>query len=72
MRMTELTKYQKSRMCLCLYCHQQITENQEFEFCTTKFGKSTIYTFIHSDCMVKAKNDLRCLESMTDSFDDGR
>lgn len=72
MRMKELTKYQKSRLCLCIYCKHPITENQEFEFCTTRYSKYNIYTFIHSDCMIKANSDLRCYESMTDSFDDGR
>ena len=59
MKIAELTKYQKSRLCRCLFCGKEITEFQEFEFTTTKYKKFNIYTFIHSDCMVKAQEWLK-------------
>lgn len=59
MRMHELTKYQKSRMCRCIYCGKEITEFQEFEFTYTKFGRCNIYVFIHSDCIVAAQDWLK-------------
>ncbi|MBO7731714.1 MAG: hypothetical protein J6S67_04160 [Methanobrevibacter sp.] len=54
MKMSELTKYQKSRLCKCIFCGKEITEFQEFEFACTKFGRCNVYAFIHSDCIVAA------------------
>lgn len=59
MKLDELTKYQKSRLCKCIFCGQQITPNQEFEFCTSRYKRFNIYVFIHSDCMVKANEMLK-------------
>lgn len=59
MKLDELTKYQKSRLCKCIYCGKQITPNQEFQFCTSRFKRYNIYVFIHSDCMVKANELLK-------------
>lgn len=62
MKIAELTKYQKSRLCRCLFCGKEITDFQEFEFTTTRYKRYNIYTFIHSDCMVKAQEWLRVNE----------
>ena len=43
----------------CIFCGKEITDFQEFEFCTTKYRRWNIYTFIHSDCMVIAQEWLR-------------
>lgn len=59
MKMKELTKYQKSRMCRCIYCGREITEFQDFEFTSTKFGRCNVYVFIHSDCIVAAQDWLK-------------
>ena len=59
MKLDELTKYQKSRLCKCIFCGQPITPNQEFQFCTTRFKRYNIYIFIHADCMVKANELLK-------------
>lgn len=62
MLMKDLTKYQKSRMCNCLYCGKQITENQQFEYCTTRISKFTVYAFIHSDCILRARHFLNFVD----------
>lgn len=59
MRFNDLTKYQKSRLCKCIFCGKQITEHQEFEFCSTRYKRFNIYTFIHSECMVEASELLK-------------
>lgn len=69
MKMAELTKYQKSRLCKCLFCGKEITEFQDFEFCTTKYRRYNIYTFLHSDCMVKAQEFTRQNKSLIESVD---
>lgn len=51
---SQLTKYQKSRMENCVICGKPITENQQFEFCTTRTSRSIVYAFIHSDCIIKS------------------
>lgn len=59
MKLDELTKYQKSRLCKCIFCGQSITPNQEFQFCTSRYKRYNIYIFIHADCMVKANELLK-------------
>lgn len=77
MKMSELTKYQKSRMCKCIYCGHEITENQDFQFCTTRYKRFNIYTFIHSDCMVKANKLVDSIPAsafinVEEDFNDGK
>ena len=59
---SQLSKYQRSRMCNCVYCGKEITDNQQFEYCTTKISRFTVYAFIHSDCIIKAQHYLRVVE----------
>lgn len=59
MKLSQLTKYQKSRMTKCIYCGKPITENQEFQYCSTKVGRYTAYAFIHNDCIALAQAFVR-------------
>lgn len=59
MKLSQLTKYQKSRMSNCIYCGKPITENQEFQYASTKVGRYVAYAFIHNDCIVNAQNFVR-------------
>lgn len=66
----QLTKYQRSRMCNCIACGKPITDNQQFEFCTTRISRFTVYAFIHSDCIIKAQKYLQVVDE--EVFDDGK
>ena len=55
MRISQLTKYVKSRMTNCIYCGKPITDNQEFKYCSARCGRYVAYVFIHNDCIPKAQ-----------------
>lgn len=55
MRISQLTKYMKSRLSNCIYCGEEITDNQEFQYCSTKVGRYIAYAFIHNDCIAAAQ-----------------
>ena len=55
MRISQLSKYMKSRVSNCIFCGKPITDKQDFEYCSTKWGRYVIYVFIHSDCIPEAK-----------------
>lgn len=54
MKVSQLSKYMKSRVTKCIYCGKPITDKQEFEYCSTRIGRYVAYAFIHSDCIPKA------------------
>lgn len=55
MRVSQLSKYMKSRISNCIYCGKPITDKQEFEYCSTKEGRYVVYAFIHSECIADAR-----------------
>lgn len=57
-------------MCNCIVCGKPITDNQQFEFCTTKISRFTVYAFIHSDCIVTAQRFLQVYDE--EGADDGK
>ena len=59
MKISELTAYQKQRLCNCIYCGRKIKEDEEFQMIRTKKGRYSIYTFIHKDCIYAAKEWLK-------------
>lgn len=59
MRISQLTKYMKSRLSNCIYCGKEITDNQEFQYCSTKAGRYVAYIFIHNDCIPAAQAYVR-------------
>lgn len=67
---SQLTKYQRSRMCNCLYCGKEISDLEQFEFCTTKISRFTVYAFIHSSCIVKAQKFINFIDE--EDNDDGK
>lgn len=55
MNVSQLSKYMKSRMTPCIFCGKKITDNQEFQWCSTKAGRYVAYVFIHNDCIKEAQ-----------------
>lgn len=55
MNVSQLSKYMKSRMTPCIFCGKKITDNQEFQWCSTKAGRYVAYAFIHNDCIKDAQ-----------------
>lgn len=74
MKVSDLSKYQKSRLCKCIICGKEITENQDFQFCTTRYKRYNVYCFMHSDCIINvACSTIRQqVEAEEEDINDGR